>query len=72
MKKIPNIKNCFFCTNNIKKLDYKDTENLTKFLDTQAKIVSQKKTYLCVKHQRKLNKAIKRARFLGLLPFVRQ
>ena len=64
------MRNCYFCTNSIKRIDYKDTENLKKFTDSQAKIKAKKETYLCVKHQRKLAQAIKRARFLALLPFV--
>jgi small subunit ribosomal protein S18 len=63
-------KNCYFCTNNIGVIDYKDTETLKKFLDPQAKILPRKKSNTCLKHQRKLSRAIKRGRFLGLLPFV--
>jgi len=65
-------KQCFFCAKNIKTIDYKDTENLEKFIDSQAKILPQKESSLCAKHQRKLAQAIKQARFLALLPFVRQ
>ncbi|MDD5032732.1 MAG: 30S ribosomal protein S18 [Candidatus Pacebacteria bacterium] len=65
------MKNCHFCTNNVKKIDYKDAENLNKFLDHQAKIMPAKETGLCIKHQRRLAQAIKRSRMLGLLPFVR-
>jgi small subunit ribosomal protein S18 len=65
-------KQCYFCTNNIKKIDYKDAETLGKFTDTQAKILPKKQTILCVKHQRRLAQAIKRARFLALVPFVKQ
>ncbi len=62
--------NCFFCTNNIKTVDYQDVETLKRFLDPQAKIMAAKKSGTCAKHQRKLAKAIKRSRILGLLPFV--
>jgi len=51
-------------------IDYKDTEILKKFLNPHARILSRKKTGLSAKDQRKLASAIKRARFLGLLPFV--
>lgn len=64
-------KTCFFCTNNKKGIDYKETETLADFIDSQAKILPKKETNLCVKHQRKLAQAIKRARFLGLIPFVK-
>ncbi len=62
--------NCHFSTNNVKYIDYKDTETLKKFLNPHARILSRKKTGVCAKHQRKLAQAIKRARFLALLPYV--
>jgi len=61
---------CYFCTNNIKEIDYKEADNLKKFLDSQSKILSKEKTGLCAKHQRKLSRAIKTSRIMGLLPFV--
>lgn len=65
------MKNCYFCTNNVKMIDYKETDTLSKFVDSQAKILPRKETALCVKHQRRLAQAVKRARFLGLIEFVR-
>ena len=64
------IKTCHFCTNNLKYLDYKDTEMLKKFLDPYARLMKHGKTSVCAKHQRKLTMAVKRARFLALLPFI--
>lgn len=64
------MKNCHFCENN-KKIDYKETKDFAPFLDDQAKIIKKKETRLCVKHQKKLTRAIKRARFLALIPFVK-
>jgi len=61
---------CHFCANNIGAVDYKDVETLKHFLGVQAKIGSQKQTGTCAKHQRSLSQAVKRARFLALLPFV--
>lgn len=65
-------KNCYFCTNNVRTIDYKNIDTLGKFVDSQAKILPKKETTLCVKHQRRLAQAIKRARFLGFIEFVRQ
>lgn len=65
-----NTKQCYFCTNNLKNIDYKETDLLKKFLDQQAKIVSKEQTGVCAKHQRKLARAVKRSRFLALIPFV--
>jgi small subunit ribosomal protein S18 len=60
--------NCYLCQKNIIEIDFKDTGLLTKYISGLAKIKSKEKTRLCSKHQRKLAQAIKRARFLGLLP----
>ena len=64
------MKHCHFCTNNIKNIDYKDVENLKRFLDPFSKIMPKTKTNICSKHQRKLARAVKRARLLALIPFV--
>ncbi|PIU99197.1 30S ribosomal protein S18 [Candidatus Wolfebacteria bacterium CG03_land_8_20_14_0_80_36_15] len=63
---------CFFCSQNLKDINYKDIELLKRFISSQAKIIDPKHTGTCAKHQRKLAQAIKRARYLGLLPFVRR
>jgi small subunit ribosomal protein S18 len=65
-------KQCFFCSQNIEHPDYKDVALLKRFISGQAKIVDPKYTSTCAKHQRALATAIKRARTLGLLPFVRR
>ncbi|MBU6414945.1 30S ribosomal protein S18 [Patescibacteria group bacterium] len=59
---------CQFCTTNANQIDYKDSELLRKFLTMQAKIGRRHRTGCCAKHQRLLSQAIKRARFLGLIP----
>ena len=61
---------CYFCAQNIKEIDYKDAELLRKFTSAQAKIMPRKRSFLCAKHQRHLANAIKRARFMALLPFT--
>lgn len=63
-------KQCYFSSNNIKLIDYKDTELLKKFLDPYARITPRKKTGTSAKNQRKLALAVKHARFMGLIPFV--
>ena len=60
----------YFSSNNINYIDYKDVDILKKFLNPNAKIMPRKKTGLIAKNQRKLTEAVKRARFMGLLPFV--
>ncbi len=61
---------CFFKQNNIKHIDYKDIELLKKFLTPSAKIVPARRSGVCGKSQRQLSLAIKRARFMGLLPYI--
>ncbi len=61
---------CYFTKNNIKYIDYKDVELLKKFLNPHSRILSRKRTGVCAKKQRELAMAVKRARFMGLLPFV--
>lgn len=63
-------KNCFFCKKKIEEIDCKDTEILRKFLGIWSKIRRAGDTGTCAKHQRRLAQAIKRARFLALLPYV--
>ncbi len=60
---------CYFCQQNIKNIDYKNVESLKRFISSQMKIYPRRKTGLCAKHQRQLKKAVKRARFMALLPF---
>lgn len=60
---------CQFCRNE-KNPDYKNIEELEKYLRKTAKITPRKNNGNCAKHQRRLATAIKRARLLALLPFV--
>lgn len=61
---------CFFTTNNVKQIDYKDVDILKKFLNPHARMIGGERTGVCAKHQRQLASAIKRSRFMALLPFV--
>lgn len=61
---------CYFCKKDKKEIDFKDTKLLSKFLTGLGKIRSKEKTGLCAQHQRKLAKAVKRARHLGLLSYT--
>lgn len=63
-------KACHFCTNGVQDIDYKETKVLQRFLSSYAKILPRKKTGVCSKHQRKLAQAIKRARFMAMIPFT--
>lgn len=52
------------------KIDYKDLELLSLFLTKQGKILPRRVTGITIQQQRKVSKAIKRARILSLFPFV--
>jgi small subunit ribosomal protein S18 len=64
------MKQDYFSSNNIKHIDYKDVDILKKFVNPNGRILSGGKTGMTAKNQRKLSLAIKRARFMGLLPYV--
>ncbi len=63
-------KQCHFCTSNREVINYKDSESLKRFMSTQGKIYPRKKSGLCASHQRALATAVKRARFLALVPYT--
>jgi small subunit ribosomal protein S18 len=61
---------CRFCRRGDKYVDYKDIETLQKLLTNRGKIYSRKRSGNCAACQRKVKKAIKRARYVALLPFT--
>jgi len=61
---------CVFCSENATEVDYKDEAKLSKFITERGKILPRRVTGTCAKHQRKLTKAVKRARVLSILPFT--
>ena len=61
---------CQFCVDHVKTIDYKDVNRLKRYLSDRAKIEPRRKTGTCAKHQRALAVALKRARFLALLPYT--
>ena len=65
-----NEKVCYFCENNMKEIDYKNTGLLRKFVNYHMKILPGKRTGTCAWHQRKLSQAVKRSRVMALLGFV--
>ena len=61
---------CRFCRAKVKQVDYKDVATLSKLTTPQGKMFSRKRAGNCAYHQRSFKTAIKRARFLALLPYV--
>jgi small subunit ribosomal protein S18 len=63
-------KPCPFCREKIEIVDYKDVSSLRRSLSDKGKIRSSRVTGCCRRHQSQLARAVKRARELGLLPYV--
>lgn len=63
---------CYFCSQNAKEIDFKEVDILKRFLSVAYKIKSRKDTNLCSKHQRKLARAVKRAKEMALIPYLPQ
>ena len=65
---VQNLK-CPLCEAGIKSVNYKDVYQLKKYTSVKGKIISTEKSGVCHKHQRQVTKAIKRARYMALLPY---
>ena len=63
-------KSCPFTSAGYKDIDYKDIETLKQFITDRGKIIPRRITGITLRYQRILTKAIKRARYMALLPFV--
>lgn len=61
---------CTFCTNQVLDVDYKDVKTLKFFINGFKKIKNRYYSGVCLQHQKKLARGIKRARHVGLLPFT--
>ena len=61
---------CAFCVDKVDVIDYKDISRLRRFVSERAKILPRRVTGTCARHQRELTVAIKRARYLALLPYT--
>ncbi|MDP3794941.1 MAG: 30S ribosomal protein S18 [bacterium] len=64
------MKDCYFCKGVQKEIDYKDVVTLSKFIKFNGSITPARRNKSCAKHQRRLAKAVKRARQMGLLPYI--
>ena len=61
---------CVMCANKDYVLDYKNPEQLKKFINEKGKILPRRATGACAKHQRDIKKKIKRARHIAILPYT--
>lgn len=60
---------CQMCAG--KSVDYKDVPIITKYINDKGKILPRRMTGACALHQRHIAREVKRARFMGLIPFVK-
>lgn len=58
--------------NDIQHVDYKDVDLLKQFINPHGRVMNRKRTNLTAKQQRQVEAAVKRARFMGLLPYVQK
>ncbi len=67
---VPRRKVCQFCQDKVEYIDYKEVDRLRRFVSERGKMEPRRKTGTCASHQRALTTAIKRARYVALLPFT--
>ncbi len=72
IRRPPRDRKCRFCEDHVEHIDYKEVNLLRRYTSDKAKMKPRRSTGVCAPHQRKLARAIKRARFMGLLPYVRE
>ena len=64
-------KSCPFCETRVRFIDYKDDRTLGRFITDHGKILPSRLSGVCARHQRQLAQAVKRARYLALIPYIR-
>ncbi len=62
---------CSVCESGVRNVDYKDERMLNRLVTERGKIIPSRLTGMCARHQRQVATAIKRARVLALLPYIR-
>jgi small subunit ribosomal protein S18 len=66
----PQRKTCPVCESGARTVDYKDERVLTRFITERGKILPRRISGMCARHQRQIGTAIKRARYLALVPYI--
>jgi small subunit ribosomal protein S18 len=69
-KYFPRRKVCAFCADKSQTIDYKNGAQLARFISDRGRMEPRRKTGVCPKHQRRLTVALKRARYIALLPYT--
>ena len=65
-------KSCFFCKSKVEEVDYKNINELRRYVSERGKIRSRRISGACRRHQSQIARAVKRARELALLPYVNE
>ena len=63
-------KACPMCEGAVRNIDYKDESTLSRFITERGKILPRRISGMCARHQRQVGTAIKRSRYLALLPYI--
>jgi small subunit ribosomal protein S18 len=66
----PKRKSCYFCREKVDEVDYKNINQLRRYISDKGKIRSRRITGACRRHQNQVSSAVKRAREVALLPYV--
>jgi len=66
------MKFCYFKKNGIDHIDYKDVHVLDQFVNPHGRIIARKRTGVSSKMQKRLSQAIKRSRFMALMPYIKR
>lgn len=64
-------KSCSLCEDDVETVDYKDPDLLDRYLTDRGKILPRRATGACTRHQRQVAQAVKRARYLALVPYIK-
>lgn len=63
-------RNCYLCENGIRRINYKDQNTVARYVTDRGKILPRRITGACARHQRQIDTAVKRARYLALIPYI--
>ena len=67
---VPKRRVCLFCADTTQTIDYKNISQLSRYITDRGRMQARRRTGCCPKHQRRLSMAIKRARYIALMPYT--
>ena len=71
-RRFQRVRKCRFCGEKVEFIDYKRVDVLQRYITERGKILTRRVSGNCAKHQRQVAMAVKRARFIALLPYVKE